>query len=370
MTHSPSAAERTALPVQRDLTLAYWLSAVIGLLTAAASLLGVLNPAGAYPSQTLIQSFVPNDVVNLSLGVPLLAGALWLARRGQLVGLLCWPGAILYALYTYLIYLFLALAATADGGTSGSSRRACGGRHGPHLLYPFWALGPRRTGETMNRTTRTTVAALGALLGVSGMNHGFFETLQGNHPTGGLLINAIGAGNPWTRLTQGGEGAFTLVPNFLATGLLAMATGLAIGVWSIGFVHRPRGPLVLFLLFVGLTLVGGGIGQIVFFCLVCALATQIGRPLTRWDTLLPAGPRLRLARLWPGALCLTIVLFVCALEIAIFGYVPGVNDLARSQYIDWSILGVGLAMLLLTFAAAIARDLARPTQAPPPFSAS
>ena len=221
----------------------------------------------------------------------------------------------------------------------------------------------------MNRTTRTTVAALGTLLGVSGMNHGFFETLQGNHPTGGLLINAISAGNPWTRLIQGGEGAFTLVPNFLATGLLAMAMGLAIGVWSIGFVHRPHGPLVLFLLFIGLTLAGGGIGQIVFFFLVCALATQIGRPLTEWQTWLPGGARKALARLWLGALCLTIVLFVCALEIAIFGYVPGVDDLALCQYICWAILGVGLATLLVTFGAAFARDLERPPQTSPSISA-
>jgi len=141
----------------------------------------------------------------------------------------------------------------------------------------------------VNRTTRATVAVFGTLLGISGMNHGFFEALQGNHPTAGLLINAISAGNSWTRLAQGGEGAFTLVPNFLATGLLALALGLTICVWSIGFAHRSRGSLVLFLLFAGLTAVGGGIGQIVFFCLVCALATQINRPLTRWRARLPSG---------------------------------------------------------------------------------
>ncbi len=87
----------------------------------------------------------------------------------------------------------------------------------------------------MNRTTRITAAAFGTLLGLSGMNHGFFEALHGNHPTGGLLISAISAGHSWTRWTQGGEGAFTLVPNFLATGLLAMALGLAIAIWSIGY---------------------------------------------------------------------------------------------------------------------------------------
>lgn len=216
----------------------------------------------------------------------------------------------------------------------------------------------------MNRTTRITAAAFGTLLGISGMNHGFFEALQGNHPTGGLLINAISAGNRWTRWTQGGEGAFTLVPNFLATGLLAMALGLAVVTWSICFVHQTRGPLVLFLLFVGLTLVGGGIGQIIFFCLICALATQINRPLTGWQNALPAGLRRFIAQLWPATLSLAIGLFAGALEIAIFGYVPGVDDLAKCQYICWSMLGLGLVMLLVTCLAAFARDIESQSRAP------
>ena len=33
-----------------------------------------------------------------------LIGSLWLARRGSLFGLLLWPGALLYVVYTYAIY--------------------------------------------------------------------------------------------------------------------------------------------------------------------------------------------------------------------------------------------------------------------------
>jgi hypothetical protein len=43
-------------------------------------------------------------VVNLVLGVPILLGSIWFARRGRLTGLLCWPGALAYALYVYLVY--------------------------------------------------------------------------------------------------------------------------------------------------------------------------------------------------------------------------------------------------------------------------
>ena len=52
---------------------------------------------------------------------------------------------------------------------------------------------------SLNRATRIIVATLGALLGFAGMDHGLCEALQGNTPTGGLLINAIRAGSPWTR---------------------------------------------------------------------------------------------------------------------------------------------------------------------------
>jgi hypothetical protein len=211
----------------------------------------------------------------------------------------------------------------------------------------------------MNRTTRIIVATFGVLLGLSGMNHGVCETLQGNAATGGLLINAIRAGSSWTRWTQGGEGAFTLVPNFLVTGLLAIMVGLIIMIWSVGFVHRRNGPLILLLLFIALFLVGGGIGQIVFFTLVCAGATRINRPLTWWRAALSAKLRRGLAKLWSGLLVLAVLLFLAALEIAIFGFVPGVSDLNLSLYIDWSVLVVGLGVMLLTFVAGFADDIER-----------
>ncbi len=208
----------------------------------------------------------------------------------------------------------------------------------------------------MNRATRVIVASLGALLGLSGMNHGLFEALQGNTPTPGSLIYAIPVGNTWSHWPQGSEGAFTLVHNFLATGLLAMLLGLTIVIWSVGLAHKPYGPLGLFGLFIALVLVGGGIGQIPFFVLVCALATRINRPLTGWRARLPAGLRQRLAGLWPGALGTTIVLFIIALEIAVLGYVPGVTDPTRLLTINWSVIGAGLVALLFTFAAGLAHD--------------
>jgi hypothetical protein len=95
-----------SLPIRHNLTLAYAFSLIIALLMAAASIAGLLYPTVIYPTDELLQSFMPNDVVNLFIGVPILLGSMWLARRGQLVGLLFWPGALFYALYNYIAYVF------------------------------------------------------------------------------------------------------------------------------------------------------------------------------------------------------------------------------------------------------------------------
>jgi len=115
----------------------------------------------------------------------------------------------------------------------------------------------------INHATRVTAATLGVILGIGGMGHGFFEVLQGNTPTGGLVISAIGeADRMWA---YGNEPAFTVIPDFLITGIAAMIVGLAIIAWSAGFLYRKSGPLVFLSLFILLFLVGGGIGQVLFF---------------------------------------------------------------------------------------------------------
>jgi hypothetical protein len=72
---------------------------------AIASLAGLLFQSSIYPTDELVESFVPNDVVNFVVGVPILLASMWLARRDRLLGLLFWPGALFYVFYTYLVYV-------------------------------------------------------------------------------------------------------------------------------------------------------------------------------------------------------------------------------------------------------------------------
>jgi hypothetical protein len=205
--------------------------------------------------------------------------------------------------------------------------------------------------------TRTIAAALGVFAGVSGLDHGLFETLQGNAPTPGLFIQSIG---PSQRMwVYGTEDAFTLVPNFLASGILAMAMGVLISVWSIGFIHRPHGSVVFLVLGMGLFLVGGGVAQVAFIALGWAVSRRIDRPWTGRRNFLPAGVDRVLARRWWALLLAGLAFGVVALEIAITGFVPGVTDPDRIQVICWTALGAMLIVLLLAIVAGAAHDAER-----------
>jgi len=96
----------TGLPIRRNLTAFYALSLLVAILMALVSAAGILYRAIVYPTEALLQTFVPNDVVNLFIGLPILLGSMGLAWRGKLVGLLCWTGALFFVLYNYIAYVF------------------------------------------------------------------------------------------------------------------------------------------------------------------------------------------------------------------------------------------------------------------------
>jgi hypothetical protein len=93
-----------SIPVTRNLALAHTLSLVVAVLMAAASLGGLFFQNNLYASIELRRSFVSNDAVNLFIGLPILLGSLAFVQRGKLVGLLFWPGALLFVAYNFIAY--------------------------------------------------------------------------------------------------------------------------------------------------------------------------------------------------------------------------------------------------------------------------
>jgi hypothetical protein len=102
--HQPSNA---GLPLRYRLTVTYVLSCILFVLMAAAATVGISYRAVMYPTDDLLRTFVPTDVTILCIGLPILVGSMWLTWRRKLMGLLLWPGALLFALYNYVTYVFV-----------------------------------------------------------------------------------------------------------------------------------------------------------------------------------------------------------------------------------------------------------------------
>src|SRR5271157_4607348 len=195
-------------------------------------------------------------------------------------------------------------------------------------------------------STRLFVFFMGLLAGLTGFVHGLYETFQGNTPTGGNVIASFGI--------------FTLIPNYLLTGIAAVIVALSVAIWTIGFIHKKNGPTVSLLLAILLFLVGGGVAIVFFTPFVWGAATRIDKPLTWWRKALPENVRKLLARYWPaifiiGSTCLSI-----GIGIWLFLTPPGPSykDPVLQQ-ICWIFVGLGFLLQMLTIMSGFARDIQR-----------
>ena len=206
--------------------------------------------------------------------------------------------------------------------------------------------------------TRVIATTIGVFCGLfSGINHGIFEILQGNTPTNSLVINAIGeAQRFWI---EGTEPAFTIMPNFMLTGILSIIVGLALVVWSIRFLPTKYGRSVYLGLFVISFLVGGGIGQIFLFLPAWAFATRMNKPLTWWRKVLPRRSWPLLSKLWRVTLVLATASIFITLEIGIFGLFPGLTDPQAIQNTSMIFLFSSVILYIVSFMAGFGHELRR-----------
>ncbi|PKL21070.1 MAG: hypothetical protein CVV48_09830 [Spirochaetae bacterium HGW-Spirochaetae-4] len=205
-----------------------------------------------------------------------------------------------------------------------------------------------------NKAILAIVATIGVIFGFGGIAHGIFEVLQGNTATNGLVIDAIGEHQRmWV---HGYEPAFTIIPNFLITGIAAITVGIAIIIWSVGFMHTKHASTIFLSLFILLFLVGGGIAQILFFMIGWGMSTRLHKPLDWWRKRVPEGFRSSIAKLWSPSLVVGSFLILFTLQIAIFGYVPGIPDPDKASMAMVIMPGAGLLLLILAFVFGCAYD--------------
>lgn len=198
----------------------------------------------------------------------------------------------------------------------------------------------------MRKATRIAAASFGITAGIAGLEHGYFEILQGNVRPESLMFASIGAPCVPEKVWNACEPALTILPDLLVTGILTVLIGLLILIWSAAFVQRKNGGLILILLSVALILFGGGVFPPLFGVIGGAAGIQINKPLSGK----PAGSFLQfMAKLWPWPLVIFMVWALSQFPVGCF-----FNDFMKS------IVGFGLllmvTMLPLSVFAAYGRD--------------
>jgi hypothetical protein len=90
-----------------DLNLAYAASLLVAIVMTIVSVAGLVDWGRVYPAieAKMLPLFVGQDALNIVVGLPILLGSMSLARRGSLIGLLLWPGALFYVAYDYGYYV-------------------------------------------------------------------------------------------------------------------------------------------------------------------------------------------------------------------------------------------------------------------------
>ncbi len=207
-----------------------------------------------------------------------------------------------------------------------------------------------------NGATKTVASTFGVLVGLAGIEHGFFEMLQGNETPSDIMIDAIGPTQKFWEYSI--ETALTIIPNFLVTGIFAIIFGLLVTIWAGAFIDRKYGAWVFGLLSFILWLVGGGYAPIFMSILAFATATRINKPLKWWHVHLSGNLRDFLAKLWPWSLIAYVLVFVGGVEIAIFGYpLLWLFDANVTYTIQWTLALIMVVLWPVSIITAFARDI-------------
>jgi hypothetical protein len=207
----------------------------------------------------------------------------------------------------------------------------------------------------MRRATRITATVLGLTAGGAGIEHGFFELLQGNARPEGLMIVSMGPPCVPELTWNACEPAMTIIPSFLITGIVALLLSIAVLVWSAFFVQKKHGGLILILLCIPLLLFGGGIFPPLIGIIAGVMGTRIHKPLNPEQSRLSGGLLRALAALWPWSLILYVV---WVLGQWVLGYFFNDWLLANGYLIIVMVLGT----LLLTAATTYGHDLHKAAQ--------
>ena len=158
---------------------------------------------------------------------------------------------------------------------------------------------PKLKTRKLNNSLRLTAFSFGALAGVTGIISGFSMLQQGTVKPDGLWVSSIGPA--YSMYEHGTYEVLTLAPSFLISGILAIFVSSLALVWSLRYLDRRHGVMVMLILAAAQCLVGGG-WVLDLGLLTALLASKLYSPLSWWRRRLREPFRGVLARLYPWSL--------------------------------------------------------------------
>jgi hypothetical protein len=211
------------------------------------------------------------------------------------------------------------------------------------------------TSRLINKTPLLlTIAVFSTLFGFSGIEHGFFEILQGNTRPGSMIISAIG---PLQRFwLHGKETAFTIIPNYLITGIVAITISISVIIWSLYFLRNKYSWIILLLLSIAQFLTGGGFAQIFLSVILSITAIGLHRPRKIWKKYIPEKIRKILSFLWSITFTLFIIIFLVAIEMAVFGLPSGQTNPEMTYQVMMALSYVMIILFCLSLVFSYAKE--------------
>jgi hypothetical protein len=182
----------------------------------------------------------------------------------------------------------------------------------------------------MRLETKTVSTWFGIAAGIAGVEHGYFEILQGDNRPEGLVIASIGPPCVPEEIWNACEPAMTIIPNFLISGILSVIIGLLIVIWSAAFMQKKNGGLIMILLSVLLLLFGGGFFPPLIGLVAGFAGLWINKPIER----MPSAALTVAAKLWPWPL---VIFMVWVLGQWLVGYF----------FNDWLQANMGYGVILI-----------------------
>ena len=194
-----------------------------------------------------------------------------------------------------------------------------------------------------NKSTQRFVQFFGMIGALTAIGHGIFEIGQGNTSTSDILDRI---------------GAYTLLPNYLITGICTIIISLGIIGWLWLYVHKPYGPIVFLVLIVVLFFVGGGVAPIFGLVITCIVSTQIRNQLAWWKALNSPNSLKLFAKIYNLLLTTGTISLLLGICVWLFLTPPGrLHKIDMIDYICWTLLGFGTVLILLSIFAGFSHDV-------------